>query len=252
MSDFKDELKKKLAEDGTLSSADLGTFNKPEPQEESSEPVSDGPVKTQVPSEASDDTFIREASAAGPGEEVAVDAAYHNPDEEGYQFGLQGLDEVEISEEDKNAFLDAVVDDSRFERPFSLFNGRVTGIFRSRTVGESRAIIIELHRQWAKHEYLPASEYSTLMKSAMLRMQLKELNGVQYPEAEEPLIATYNFKAENVKDPAWFKEMDEMCNKMSDAVSAALYEALVYFEKVYWTMVKKAEDQNFWNPEDSI
>ena len=250
MADMTEKLKERLTEQGSIGSLDIANFS----TNEEATPLGDElneTTKVAVPEGQYDDPLNEILDdGAETSDELGLELKTTNPDN--YTFGLKNLVEVEITPEEKEMFLDAIVDDSRFELAFSLFNGKVTGVFRSRTTGESRAILKETHRRWAEFEKMPGSEYSTILKGSMLRAQLKELNGTGYPEMTEPLLAQYDFETDKTVPPKWYNEMETLCNKFSDALITALYGALQTFEDKYWTLIKHAGDQDFWLPEDSI
>ena len=164
------------------------------------------------------------------------------------------LETVVITAADKKRFQDCFVDGTRFTRGFSVLGGRVKGVFRCRKTAESRAIMTELTRLAIANGY-SASDYAAANRKALLHCQLAELSGVVKPEFQAPLRAVEKInietKTKEIVPPAWVLEMDIAFDNVGDAVEDILYKELKTFEKVYWTMVRNAGDQNFWDPEDS-
>jgi len=250
MNDVTKQVQDKLAKTGSIGQADFAVFQQDNEPKKSVEP--DGSTKVSVPQQAMDDPHLGIAEGETAGDQIKKTAEIEDPS--GFEFGVNNLVEISVTPTEKNTFLDSLIGNTRFELPFSLFGGKLKGTLRSRTSGESRAIMMELHRQWTLVKFMPVTEYATMMKSALLRCQLKELNGVEYPELQEPLLAQGNLKDKDqpaVIAPAWVDEMDVLCNSMSDGMITNLYQEVQKFEQKYWTLVAHSDDQDFWNPEDS-
>lgn len=246
---IKDKVVQTLKQTGNLSSGDLAEFSQPEAP--AAPPKKAGEAdKVQAPPMA--DPLLEAGKADSSANELA-DSTRVEADT-GYLFGVEPLVEVEISDSDKFAFEDAIVLDARFKRPFTLFNGKVHGVFRSRTAEESRALLNELNRQWAimaKAGDVPASEYSSTLRMALLICQIDELQSVKYPELTAPLTASAKVDdagLRTVVPPKWYQDMFVIFGNISDGKQAALYKELCKFEQKYWTLVKHADDQNFWCP----
>jgi hypothetical protein len=147
----------------------------------------------------------------------------------------------------------SIIDDSRLELPFSLFGGKLTGVFRSRTAEESKCILGELYRQFNANEFTTPSEYSTVMRNALLLCQVKEINSVEYPVLSKPYKSVLEVVdgSKVVSKPKWCTDANVIFSEMHEGKTTALYKALQLFEQKYWTLIKHADDQDFWNPEDS-
>lgn len=248
---IKEKVTQTLKQTGALSSVDLADL---EPPTAPSEPVAANSGPDKVATVAVQDPMLQAGLADSSAAELA-DQAAELPDTSGYAFNADPLIEIEVSEDDKRAFEDAIVEDGRFVRPFSLFNGKLKGTMRNRTANESRAILNELNRQWVimSKEGAPASEYSTTLRVALLTCQVASLNGVTYPEMEEPLTAVMRVVdgKQEIKAPKWYADMFTLFGKMGDGKQAALYGELCRFEQKYWTLTRHADDQNFWCPGES-
>ena len=198
-----------------------------------------GTVTTPVPEEAKSDTFTR----------AGVTSDLHQGMTPSF---LQ--DQVEITEDDRNAFLHAIVTGERYERPFTLFGGKLSGVFRCRKIAESDGIIA-----WLSHcvNYGKADariEYLTLMRNAVLAAQVKSLRGMiseDFPELKGPYGPTRSEDGKSVEPPGWVA-MAESWGSRPEALVTALHNELQLFEKRYWAMVMDAANQNFWNPAASI
>jgi len=242
-----------LKKTGALSSGDMADFSQPEPA--TAAPAKEPGAIDKVAPATVEDPLVS-AGKSDSSADALADAS--GGASEGYSFGIDRLEEVEVTSDDKRAFEDAIVLDGRFKRPFSLVNGKIKGVFRSRTAEESRSLLNELNRQWtlaSRTSPIPASEYASTLRAALLICQIDELQGVKYPELQEPLMAVMGEQQRTgekaVIAPRWYGDMFTVFGKMGDGKQAALYEALCKFEQKYWTLVKHADDQNFWCPEES-
>lgn len=250
-----EQVKGKLSEGGSIGSADVAEFIKPsEPQEDIGK-ASEETSTVTVPKEANEDPMLNLGAVHSVSDDLDESAMLDNMEHEDYAFGQLSVQEIKVTPEQKDKFIDAIVQDQRYEEEFSIFGGRLTGVFRSRRTDESRSILKELHRRWAETGSMPASEYSTMMRHALLRCQLKEFKGVEYPEMKHPLAAQVKAvegePRSKIVPPKWYAEMDQFFSGMGDGLLAAIYKELMLFERRYWTMTKHADDQNFWGPEDS-
>ena len=198
-----------------------------------------GTVQADVPPEAKSDVFAH----------AGVTADMH-----------QGMvpsflrEQIDITEEDREAFLRAIVTGDRYERPFSLFGGKLTGTFRCRKIAESDGIIAYLSHCVNKGKADARIEYLTLMRNAMLAAQVKSLRGLvseDFPELQAPFGPTRSEDGTSVSPPAWVG-MAESWGSRPEALVTALHNELQRFEQRYWAMVMDAANQNFWNPAASI
>lgn len=204
-------------------------------------PVTDT-VKTEVPEEAKSDAFSH-ASATADLHQGMVPSF------------LQ--DTVDITQEDRDAFLRAIVTGGRYERSFSLFGGKLTGTFRCRKITESDGIIAWLSHCVNNRKADARIEYLTLMRNAMLAAQVKNLRGIvseDFPELKEPYGPTRvadGDKGDRIVEPGWVAAAESWGNR-PEALVTALHNELQLFERRYWAMVMDAGNQNFWNPAASI
>lgn len=201
-----------------------------------------GTVQADVPEEAKADAFSHASATADLHQGMTPSF-------------LQ--DKVDITEDDREAFLKAIVTGERYERPFSLFGGKLTGTFRCRKIAESDGIIAWLSHCVNKGKADARIEYLTLMRNAMLAAQVKSLRGMvseDFPELKEPYGPTRvadGDKGDRIEAPGWVA-MAESWGSRPEALVTALHNELQLFEKRYWAMVMDAGNQNFWNPAASI
>ena len=153
-----------------------------------------------------------------------------------------------VSDEDKAAFLDAVCRNKRYERPFSLYGGRVRGVIRSRLISESTGI--SATSEWLRLTDATDSPFVNArnMRMAMFRFQLKSLNGVGYEPPAGPYSPVKSAKTGEVVPPAWIAEAEKLFGDMDDGMSDAVHEEIKAFERLYWLMSEKASEPNFWPP----
>ena len=198
-----------------------------------------GTVEADVPQEAKDDVFRK----AGDTSEIHKGMA-----------PTYFPDKVDISEADRDAFMQALVTGERYERPFSLFGGKLSGVMRCRKIAESDGIIA-----WVSHcvntkKVDARIEYLTLMRNALLAAQVKSLRGLineDFPEMAAPYAPTRTEDGKDVKEPGWLSAADSW-GERPEALVTALHNELQRFEQRYWAMVMDANNQNFWNPAASI
>lgn len=201
-----------------------------------------GTVKAEVPDEAKSDLFSHAGATADMHQGMTPSFL---------------KDTVDITEEDREAFLHAIVTGDRYERPFTLFGGKLTGVFRCRKIAESDGIIAWLSHCVNSGKADARIEYLTLMRNAILAAQVKSLRGIvseDFPELKEPYGPTRvadGDKGDRVEAPGWVAMADSWGNR-PEALVTALHNELQLFERRYWAMVMDAGNQNFWNPAASI
>jgi len=153
---------------------------------------------------------------------------------------------LDITPEEKHIFLDALVSNSRFVLPFSLFNGRYTGEFRTRTQAESYAIFQLVNKELRVGGIENQMGYSMRLRNMLFAAQIKQLNGVDYAEIMEPLLPIV--AGDTITAPGWIAQT-KIWDAMNDGLLKVLHEELRKFEYKYRTMLENANDQNFWKAE---
>jgi hypothetical protein len=156
-----------------------------------------------------------------------------------------------VSEDDKAAFIHALTTNKRYERDFSLFGGAVKGVFKSKTMAEATGVATTLDRLRMDGELVTPMEYKRAARSAAFRFHVKQLNGVDYPEAVGPFGYVMSAATGKVSAPEWVAEAERMFGGLDDGLSDAVRDAVDEFERKYWIMVDKAANQNFWRPAES-
>jgi len=243
----KEKIKSKLGETGNLGSGDFANFSVPK---ETATATDTAEGKQKVPNSAYADPVAAVAT-----EDDHTSAAKKNLKNAGKEAGINiDYDTVEITEDDKNSFIDSLIDNTRYTRQFSIFNGNVYGTIQSRTADETKALIHEAQRRVRTAEVLSDADYSAIFRKAVLRFQIKSLNGVEFPVVQEPLLAQYNFStvlSENpVTPPKWFEEANQFWGAKQCGYVTAVYAEVMKFEFKYWTLVENSANQDFWHPED--
>lgn len=253
-----DKIKDQLA-NGGISSGDIAEFTRSvnkESEEDRVDPLTEDST-VDVPKEAKDDQLMQAGDMTEQQNDVQR-AIAEDPSGMNYAPDLSilepiALDEVDITSEEKELFIDSLVTGDRFKLPFSLFNGKVEGTIQNRLNGETRAIIQEVNRRTVVEEISPV-RFSELVRQAILRFQIVEVNNKTYEPVTGDLHAMVSEEdgKEVVKEPKWYKEAETFFGSdKNEAFTAALYRAVQIFEAKYWAMVKNAENQDFWDPEDS-
>lgn len=251
----KDRIKEELDGGGSVSANDFASFtpNKPKEGEEAEAPKADALEEDSV-LDVVDEAKQAPAETAGNSGKDAQTTLAKKMDRLSDLFDFKLDDKVTLTPTEKTLFLESIVTGGRFELPFSIFNGKLTGTFRSRNNRESDAQLAELQRRCMVGDIVTDAEYVSAFRSCSLRFQLSYLRGSEMETPSEPLVhqTVFDEKGEaQSMEPTWFDEGVNLFKDEPDGVVAALYKQLLIFERKYWTMVKNAENQNFWNPEDS-
>ena len=198
-----------------------------------------GTVEAQVPEEAKKDVF----SDAGATSDLhrGMSASFIE-------------DKIDITDDDRDAFLRAIVTGGRYERSFSLFGGKLTGVFRCRKIAESDGIIAWITHLVNSQKIDARVEYLTLMRNALLATQVKSLRGIvseDFPELVAPYAPTRSDDGKTIIEPGWVP-LANAWGERPEALVTALHAELSKFEQRYWAMIMDASNQNFWNPAASI
>ena len=230
--DIKQHLQQSAAE-GTLrlSQMDLGT-----PSASEAVPETKTDIQAPVPEEAFKDPLTQDSKSKTQGLVLP---------EESPTFLKET---VKITPEDRNVFIDAVLTNSRFTLPFTLYGGRVRGLFRSRTLREHDAVVAMVRNRMLQTPDLPESEFYRYLRACVLAVQVQMLGSQEYPEPEEPL-----FRRDNNPVP-WETSIDNWLalGDRNPALVVPLFSALQDFERKYWALIASANDPNFFEPADVV
>jgi hypothetical protein len=157
---------------------------------------------------------------------------------------------IEVTQDERDAFLSALLSGDRYVLPFKLFGSAMSGTFRVRSQAESKSIVAQLTRELRAGTVTLENDYGSRLRSMLLAAQVQELNGTTYTELAAPLMETVQADGQK-QAPGWLAQV-EVWERAPEGLVTALYEALKTFEQKYWTMVDSAKDQNFWKPAGSI
>lgn len=152
---------------------------------------------------------------------------------------------VKITPEDKAAFIDAVVSNSRFEKEYKLFGGKVSLKVRSLTAEESQAIASWVLRHGADN---PGDQMAGRFLKHVLAAQISWYNGVAMPPMAEPLFETLDKDGKTVMPPGWLSQGD-FWERQGTGLVQAVRGCLNSFDRLYAALCSKAEDENFWSPD---
>lgn len=153
--------------------------------------------------------------------------------------------EVTITPEDKAAFIDSIVSNTRFTKNYSLFGGKVTLTIRSLTSDEVNALASWTIKQGsADPDGLTSGRYRKFLAAA----QVSKLNGVEMPPLEEPLFEHLGSDGKTVEPPGWVNRF-AYWEGMAFGLFSSVMWCLADFDLVYSALCRKAEDANFWNPD---
>ena len=152
---------------------------------------------------------------------------------------------ISITPEDKVAFIDSIANNSRFEKSYSLFGGKVTLTVRSLTSDEVNALAAwTVKRGTLDPSGLTTGRYRKFLAAA----QVARLNGVDMPPLEDPLFETLSEDGKTTVPPGWTKRF-AYWDSMSVGLFGAIMVCLADFDMLYSALCRKAEDSNFWNPD---
>jgi len=180
----------------------------------------------------------------------AMRSASAEMDRKNLFFGLVGAVDakrnVEITPVDKQAFVDSVVSNSRMTASYSFFGGKLTFKIRSRTYEESRAAIHFAYDEMGG-KAVAQSEFSMRLRAMLMSLQIAEMNGVVYDEAEKlgPLFS--KLEGITVIRPKWLERV-VLFERLPEAVFEAVWQCVYEFESKYWTLMRNARNQDFWLP----
>ena len=156
-----------------------------------------------------------------------------------------GKNDVKISYEDKIAFIDAIAENKRFTKSYSLFGGKVKFTLRSLTSDEVNAIAAWTAKIGTKDSAgLVSGRYRKYLLSAHVAM----MNGVEMPPLEEPLYERLESDGKTTAQPGWIKRCDYW-DGMGFGQFQAIAKCVSEFDELYSVLCSKAEDSNFWNPD---
>lgn len=231
------QLKERMQTTGKLSSADVAAVA--ETEEAPATGLPQGDVTSVAPASEYKEPLVPVSPISPDGSKLAERASTGSQTE-----GMNDDIEVRLTEEERAIFLDAIVSNSRFVLPFTIFNGKVNGLIRSRTQAETRAIISQLQREIRETSIQSDADYTLRLRSMLMAAQIAEYNGATNPELTEPLMPVRQPDGKD-KPQGWLAQALHW-QDLDEALATALYEEIRKFEVKYWMMARHAADQNFW------
>jgi hypothetical protein len=160
---------------------------------------------------------------------------------------LDSAGRIQITPEDKRAFVDALIGNTRMQARFSLFDGKFQFVIRNRTYEEARAALY-----FASSEAFGQPESQTVfsmrLRAMLMSMQVAELNGTQYAPACE-LGSLFTTKTGDKPIPPPWRERVKDFEALPEALFEAIWQCIYEFESKYWTLVRESRNQDFWRPE---
>lgn len=152
---------------------------------------------------------------------------------------------ITITPDEKAAFIDAVVNNTRFTKDYSLFGGRVKLTLRSMTVDEVNALASWTAKQGTSD---PAGLMSGRYRKYLAAAQIARYNGVDMPPLEQPLFETLGKDGKTVNQPGWI-ERSRYWDEISIGAFNAIMACMSDFDLRYATLCKEADNSNFWDPD---
>lgn len=159
--------------------------------------------------------------------------------------GTKARKTVTVTSEDKKAFVDSVVSNTRFTKEYSLFGGRIMLVIRSLTVDEVNAIASFVAKAGTMDPSgLMAGRYRKYLAAA----QVAQYNGVEMPPLEEPLFPRLESDGKTVSEPGWVDR-----NRYWDGIGIGAFNVVMScisdFDETYATLCREADNSNFWAPD---
>lgn len=156
---------------------------------------------------------------------------------------------VIITPDDKQAFIEALLENARFTRAFSLYGGKICGEFQNRTVREHDAIVAYLCGKIKDGVIKNDAEYFRYLRALVLTAQTKRYMEFECDGMQEPLYAN-----EDGTPPAWEPAFKRWLDRddLTPGLTGPMYAEIRKFEHKYWTLIACADDANFFAPVESI
>lgn len=150
-----------------------------------------------------------------------------------------------LTSSDKVAFLDSVVNNSRFTRKYSLFGGKLTFTLRSLTNDEVNALSAWMLKSGSNDSTgIVSGRYRKYLVAAQVEM----FNGTQMPPLEEPLFETLDADGKTTVKPGWISR-STFWDDLPVGVFTAIMNSITDFDARYSMLCAKADDSNFWLPD---
>lgn len=260
--DLAKTLNEKLAKAGQISSADLGDFTPPEA-------TAAAAAKDAVPTAVEKDTPAPVSGLAAGELPAQAENASKDVDAEAKSLSTQtmansegalALPVITITAADKAAFMDALIGLAPLELDFTRFTGNLRVRVRSRTYQQSDAIFQEARNYLYVNKVHPHAVQATLwrvIRCGLFFFQVVSLETARksaaYPAYEGALQSSSTLKngVLEIVLPPWVDLALKAWGDVPVAVTNAVLNSIVEFDKKYFTMADKVNDENFWNPEDS-
>ena len=212
-----------------------------------------GPITTTLEKDEAVDPMLAKGAEREAGKDIAKDKIQVASSDEIKRLMEipPAMDTVTITDQERSAFIDAIVTGKRYTETVSMFDNRVEVEFRCRSADESHAILSLINRECQDGTINTALDYSTRLRNMLLTAQVKRLNSLTFEELAKPLMMVYKPGVITEK-PEWVKSLEYWQNYGNEGVASAIYRQLQLFERKYWVMVGSAVDQNFWQTAGSI
>lgn len=153
--------------------------------------------------------------------------------------------DITITAEDKAAFVDSVVGNTRFTKEYSLFGGKIKLTVRSLTVDEVNAIAVWIAKAGTRD---PAGMMAGRYRKYLAAAQVARYNGTDMPPLEEPLFERLESDGKTVTPPGW-TERGTYWDVVGVGAFNAVMSCLSDFDERYSTLCREADNSNFWNPD---
>lgn len=156
-----------------------------------------------------------------------------------------GREDIVVTPEDKAAFIDSVVSNTRFTKDYELFGGKVRLTLRSLTSDEVNALAAWTAKVGTVDS---AGLVSGRYRKYLLAAHVARLDGVEMPPLEEPLYETLGKDGKTVEKPGWIGRA-AYWDGIGYGRFAAIMGCVGDFDALYAILCSKAEEANFWGPD---
>ena len=175
----------------------------------------------------------------------------------GWDLAIQ--DDVEVTESDKQEFLQAILGHQTFVRTYPLFNGRLRVSFRTLATREVDAIYNQVYAEYQRNEFSSELDFMERVNRLRLFLQLQALQSEQTyelpdgftPQTNPGASAHWKFP-ENTQEPLKLVE-DYVFNNLltTEVLDRLARRTLARFNRLVGKLEDTVDNSDFWGPTGS-
>ena len=252
-----EQLKEKLANTGSISSADLQAAQSADQDSESPGQAFAEGRKATTPISSDEEVEI-EGEAPGPEKGKSYDDRTTSdkflqqiqqiPDYLRTLFDPTQAMEVEVTPADKEAYYDSLIQNTRFKRTYKLLDGRLMFTLQGVTESEIRAYWSQYAHESARAGQT-AYEHRARSRDLLLSLSVCSFKGDDIAPADPkdllPVLGTDVKTGKPTRlDPPWI-ERAKFWEAQSPGLLALMFKCYREFEFLYWRLVAETKVENF-------